>query len=399
MSYRAIAVALAVLVGATGCADSNGPIEPDASATVSADQAPEPGVSFSDGIPATFSSALRLDTDAKEVELPLFRGEGPDGGDVYYILTESSDFEDAVRRGINWAPKLTNALGTPAVQHVTVADQGGEPSTFNQGRPVVRFAGTVDFTPEHVVVPGPDGFPPAEAQAGSVADAYYTPLFTTGDGIVYNAAHVANATGVHDDVLYMDAGSPGRMSVTLRLVDGFYEGDRVLYINTEASDPVVSALESATFTPLLADAPAAGDRSRATSSRESIIPVVNGPRGVDNPERQGLQSALLGEGDPLNIIREEQECSDPTDCSALDYSPLWDIHPVVWTEEAIDAGLRERLTDHRDVISLYQAGYLVSPPIAAGPANSDLGGIRALGVVVNCPNLFVDQTGDDDDEG
>lgn len=393
MSHRTVALAVAVLVVA-GCTAEDGPVEPTATA-VDAALAPEPGVNVHRGIPATFSSALVLDPAAKIVELPLFRGEGPQGGDVYFILTESSDYDDAVKRGVNWAPKLTNALNTPAVQTVTVVDQGGEPSTFNRGNPVVRFAGTVDFAPEHQVVPGPDGFPPAAAQAGSVGDASYTPLFTTGDGIVYNAAHVANGSGVHDDVLAMDTGSPGRMSVTLRLVDGFYEGARVLYINTDASDPVVSALESATFTPNLAYAPASGDRDPATSSRESIIPVVNGPRGVNNPERQGLQSALLGEGDPLNIIREEQECSDPTDCSALLYSPLWDIHPVVWTQDAIDDGLRVRLTDHRDVLGLYADGYLVSPPIATGPANGDLGGIRALGVVVNCPNLFVAERPED----
>ncbi len=314
--------------------------------------------------------------------LPLFRGEGPDGGDVYYIITESSDFRDAVQRGVNWAPKLVNALGTPAVQHVAVVNRGGQPGTFNRGNPVVRFAGTVDFSPDHIVVPGPDGFPPAAAQAGSVADANYSPLFTTGDGIVYNGAHVANATGVHDDVLAMD--TRGRMTVTLRLVDGFYEDARVLYINTEASVALVAALETATFAPNLAYAPTAGNRNPATSAREPIIPIVNGPRGVDNPERQGLQSALMGQGDPLNIIREEQECGDPTDCSALFYSPLWDLHPVVWT---IPLEERVRLTHHNDVISRFQDGDLVS--FGAGPENPGLGNIRALGVIVNCPNLFV----------
>lgn len=397
MLDRTITAFLALSLMAAGCGDAESPVQPDRLDLSTHAAAPEPGVQFSEGIPNTFASALRLDIEAKEIDLPLFRGEGPYGGDVYYILTESSDYEDAVKRGVNWAPKLLNAVGTLAIQEVTVVDQGGEPAPFNRGNPVVRFAGTVDFTPEHIVVPGPDGFPPEFAQAGSVADQFYTPLFTTGNGIVYNGAHIANATGLHDDVLGMD--TQGRMTVTLRLVDGFYEGDRVLYINTEASDPLISALESGTYTPLLAYAPAAGYRDPATSSRESIIPIVNGPRGVDNPERQGLQSALLGQGDPLNVIREEQECSDPADCSALFYSPLWDIHPVVWTEEAIAAGLRVRLTDHRDVIDLYQAGYLVSPPIAAGPANELLGGIQALGVLVNCPNMWVEEREEDDDEG
>jgi hypothetical protein len=337
------------------------------------------------GIPATFSSALELDTENKIVVLPLFRGEGPGGGDVYYIITESSDFRDAVRRGVNWAPKLLNALGTAAVQEVTVVNQGGNPTPFNRGNPVVQFAGTVDFEPEHVVVPDPvNGFPPLEFQPGSVADDDYTPLFTTGNGIVYNAPHLANATGVHDDVIEMD--TRGRMTVTLGLVDGFYEDARVLYINTEASVDLVAALETATYTPNLNAAPAAGDRTRS-SAREAIIPIVNGPRGAGNLERQGLQSALLGEGDPLNIIREEQECGDPADCSALDYSPLWDLHPVVWTQAAIDEGRQVRLTHHNDVIDLFGDGYLVN--FGAGPENRDLGDIRALGAIVNCPNLFV----------
>jgi hypothetical protein len=346
------------------------------------------------GIPATFSSALELDTENKIVVLPLFRGEGPDGGDVYYIITESSDFRDAVRRGVNWAPKLLNALGTPAVQEVTVVNQGGNPTKFNRGNPVVQFAGTVDFAPVHNVVPDPvNGFPPTEAEPGSVADENYTPLFTTGNGIVYNAPHLANATGVHDDVLAMD--TRGRMTVTLGLVDGFYEDARVLYINTEASVELVAALETATFTPNLAFAPAAGDRDPATSAREPIIPIVNGPRGADNPERQGLQSALLGQGDPLNIIREEQECGDPADCSALFYSPLWDLHPVVWTIPLED---RVRLTHHNDVISRFQAGDLVNFAVT-GTVNEDLGGLRALGVIVNCPNLFVADRPEEGEDG
>ena len=94
----------------------------------------------------------------------------------------------------------------------------------------------------------------------------------------------------------------------------------------------------------------AGSDDPSKSAREAIIPIVNGPRGVDNPQRQGLQSAVAGEGDPLNIIREEPECSDPTvpaNCSALQYSPLWDVTPVAWTQAAIDAGLRVRLAATR----------------------------------------------------
>lgn len=57
--------------------------------------------------------------------------------------------------------------------------------------------------------------------------------------------------------------------------------------------------------------PRAGSDGPWLSAREAIIPVVNGPRGAGNPQRQGLQSPVAGESDPLNILREEPECSDP----------------------------------------------------------------------------------------
>jgi hypothetical protein len=96
---------------------------------------------------------------------------------------------------------------------------------------------------------------------------------------------------------------------------------------------VVAALENATFAPNLATAPRRGSDFCSNSASEAIIPIVNGPFGANNPQRQGLQSAVAGPGDPLDIIREELECSDRSDpaaCSALQYSPLWDVTPVAW---------------------------------------------------------------------
>jgi hypothetical protein len=109
--------------------------------------------------------------------------------------------------------------------------------------------------------------------------------------------------------------------------------------------------------------------------------------------RQGHHSAVAGEEDPLNIIREEPECSDPTvpaNCSALEYSPLWDVHPVAWPQAAIDAGLRTRITSHQAVESLFNQGLLVNAA-PDGPVNHDpeIDGLRASGVVVNCPPIFV----------
>jgi hypothetical protein len=305
---------------------------------------------------------------------------------VWFVLTDTSSLTEAVRLGINWAPKLANALGTAAVQHALL-----EGATQLNQNSVVQFDGRVDFSGQRVVLPGPDLFPVLSGtHAGPIGDSHYSPLFTFGNGVVYNGEQVANSTGVHPKVLTLD--TDNRIA-TLRLTEGRYLDRQVLYLSTESSDTVVAALENATFAPNLAAAPQVGSDDPERSAREAIIPIVNGPRGIDNPQRQGLQSAVAGEGDPLNIIREEPECSDPAvpaNCSALQYSPLWDVTPVAWTQAAIDAGLRTRIGSHQTVEQLFNQGLLVNfNPAGPNQDDPEILGLRALGVVVNCPPIFV----------
>ncbi len=335
-------------------------------------------------IPNQLESAINVDKVNHTATLPLYKGEFGDQR-VWFVITESSDLTEAVRLGVNWAPKLANALGTAAVQHATLHGRQLDRTS------VVDFSGTVDFSGQRVVVPGPDEFPVLPGtHAGPVGDAGYSPLFTFGNGVVYNGEQIANWTGVHPKVLSLDVGA---RAATLRLTEGFYLGRQVLYLSTDASLTDVAALENATYAPNLATAPTAGSDDPSRSAREAIIPIVNGPRGVNNPQRQGLQSAVAGEGDPLNIIREEPECSDPAvpaNCSALQYSPLWDVTPVAWTQAAIDAGLRVRLENHQTVEHLFTEGLLVNAN-PNGPSQDDpeISGLRALGAVVNCPPIFV----------
>ena len=343
-----------------------------------------PPVQSSLSIPNQLESAINVDKVNHAVTLPLYKGD-KDGERVWFILTDTSDLNEAVRLGINWSPKLANALGTAAVQKAVLS--GRQLS----GTSVVHFAGTVDFSGQRVVLPGPDFFPVLPGtHAGPVGDAAYSPLFTFGNGIVYNGAQIANSTGVHPKVLSFD---PGHRQATIKMTEGRYLGRQVLYISTEASDTVVGALENATFAPNLAAAPQRGSDDCANSASEAIIPIVNGQRGVNNPQRQGLQSAVAGEGDPLNIIREEPECSNPSvpsACSALQYSPLWDATPVAWTQAAIDAGLRVRLNSHEVVEQDFNAGLLVNAnPTGPSQLDPEIFGLRALGVVINCPPMFV----------
>ncbi len=335
-------------------------------------------------IPNQLESAINVDKVNHTVTLPLYKGEADDDR-VWFILTDTSDLNEAVRLGINWSPKLANALGTAAVQRARLS--GKQLS----GTSVVHFAGTVDFSGQRVVLPGPDFFPVLPGtHAGPVGDAHYSPLFTFGNGIVYNGAQIANETGLHPKVLSF---APGHRMVTIKMTEGRYLDRQVLYISTDASDTVVGALENATFAPNLAAAPQRGSDFCANSASEAIIPIVNGQRGINNPQRQGLQSAVAGEGDPLNIIREEPECSNPGDpaaCSALQYSPLWDATPVVWTQAAIDAGQRVRIGSHQTVEQLFNQGLLVNAnPNGPSQQDPEIFGLRALGVVIDCPPIFV----------
>jgi hypothetical protein len=184
----------------------------------------------------------------------------------------------------------------------------------------LRFEGGVDFSPTRNVVGSATGFPPLAAEPGSVGDDLYSPIVALPDGSVINAPQVANSSGVHDKVVAIDY---TKRSVTLALTDGFSRDDAVLYLSTDASAPDVAALEGSTWAPRLASAPRAGDDSSA-SSRASLAAFLNGPTGTANPERQGVNSALLGEGDPLNVLAWKPNQGR--------YSPLWDVHLSVWAD-------------------------------------------------------------------
>lgn len=308
-----------------------------------------------------FPSALAIDRVARTVTLPLLHGTFK-GRDAWYVVTESSNRGDANGRGVNWAPPLANALGTKAVQTVKIG-RGGD----------IAFAGTVDFSPTRVVVPSsPNGFPPDQVEPGAIGDANYSPYITTGDGIVLNATQVANRSGLHDAVVRIDYAA---RTVTLDLLEGFYDDLPVLYLHQDASSKLIAAVEGSNWAPNMDFAPGEGVLDKQTSPRAAIIPIVNGPRGVNNPERQGLESALLGEGGPKNITQVFPDNNT--------YTPMWDVHPAVWTQAAIDAGLRVQVRHEAEVARLVEAGLLVSG--GNGVANPSLGGLRSSHQISNCP--------------
>lgn len=351
--WAALAVAIAGIGAiAAGCGSSSG--------------APEGAGATTPATPASgqlLASVVAMDDDAGTATLPYFTGVGPGGDEVSYVVTESSDRADAQRRGVTYAPKLANALGTKAVQRVTL-----EEST-------VHFDGTVDFSPERAVTPGPEGFPPDAVKPGAVGDADYSPLITSDGAIVLNASQLRNDSGTHDGVVSFD---PANGTVTLKTLHGFFNGALVTYLRLDGSVPVVAALEESTLAPNLNAAPGLGSNA-AGSSRSAIVPIVNGIRTAGDPNRQGLQSAVLGTGEPLNITE-----SLP---GAADYSPLWDVTPAVWSPKAIASGQRTLVTGNDQIATLVRSGALTSA--GTGAAHRELGGLKTLGAVSNCPTIAV----------
>lgn len=354
-----VAVAVSAVAGVAlvaGCGSDDDPGEAAAAATAGTTTAAAPEGRL-------LASVIAIDDAAGTAVLPVSKGVGPAGDDVYYVVTESSDEADAAARGVTYAPKLANALGTKAVQRVSVDGD------------TVTFPGTVDFAPERSVTPGPEGFPPDAVAPGSVGDARYSPLITTDGGIVLNASQVRNDSGTHDGVVDLD---PAAGTVTLKTLHGFFNGATVSYLRLDASVDVVAALEESTLAPNLDAAPGIGSNGPA-SARSAIVPIVNGVRAEGDPDRQGLQSAVLGNGGPLNVTQ-----SLP---GAPDYSPLWDVTPAVWSPGAITAGERTLVTGNAQIASLAGSGALTSA--GAKAPHAELGGLRALGAVSNCPTLAV----------
>ncbi|WP_317929873.1 hypothetical protein [Halioxenophilus sp. WMMB6] len=328
-------------------------------------------------------TAGQLDDEAGTITLPLYRGELFETGEaVWYIVTDTTDPEAAKALGLNHASKLSYADNDRAVRSA-VTEQDG----------TLRFmAGSVDFSPERVVVagnadnPSAAPFPPAEFQPGSVGDELYSPLVKILDagGHIYNAPIVA--FGVEADALDFCEGDvdyslvhdkvvsicPAEGTVTLSLTSGFSFARPVLYLSTDANDPLPAALEGATFAPGLRDINVGNDDS-LFSAVERLFTFVNGPSNVAadqvNPQRQGLGSAVLGEGSPLNVLG-----GIPT--IATDYSPLWDLNVGEWTQLAIDRNYRSRLTEEFQILGLVQRGFITAP--GGGTYGSS-------GFIVNCP--------------
>ena len=248
------------------------------------------------------SGKINLTNDT--VTVPLHRGFLKDGRELWYVVIDSSDAQDAKARGLVFAPGLVNAANDPGTRTVA-KDQAGR-LYFDRG--------TVDFSPTRIVTAGdaPNLFPPKVATPGSIGDGGYSPYVkyqAGGKVIVYNAPIVAFNVGaraisfcdsavpvdhsiVHDKVARI---CPRTGEVTLGLSHGFAEGKPLIYVSLDSNDPVAAAIEGATYAPTL-------NSLKGSAATLPLFAVTNGQTGKSNPERQGFDSALSGDGSPLNVL-------------------------------------------------------------------------------------------------
>jgi hypothetical protein len=297
----AVAVAAVALSAAGGTAGQAG-----AGTRVTVDTGPSEGMLPRSKL--TLGSAINVDLREKTVRLPLYEGD-VGGTTVWFVLLDASDEGLADNHGVNFAPKLANlAINCPAcVQTVTIDNPSHRDNPF--GPAVVHFAGKPDFSPKRVAAPGPKGFPLKEFQPGAVAGPGYTPFIRIeGSPVVYAAPIVAVGDGPFDVKTHTNTSDralgihiapespPGQFReswVDMLFVRGFDAGEPIVYLSTEAGDPLAATLERATFVPALAKAAYAGGDDFLGSARERLFGFINGQTGNRNPESQGFVHLAL----------------------------------------------------------------------------------------------------------
>src|ERR1700759_5050500 len=363
----------------------------------------------------TEESALQVDLSKETVRLPLYPGTA-NGKTVGYVLLDASDAGLAHDLGVNYAPKLANiAISDPAaVQTVTLGSPTPQQNPF--GPAAVHFAGAPDFSPTRIATPGPDGFPLAKFQPGSVAGPGYSPFIKiAGSDVVYNAPIVATGDGpfdvthhtnTEDRVLGIHIAGPSKPGqfaeswVDLLFVKGFDAGQPIVYLSTDAGQPLTAVLERSTYVPALNNASFNGGDDFLGSARERLFGFINGQAGPGNPNAQGfvhlvkdgfasadasagntaMINALRNGGDLLNGFGDFPTLTDPRHADA--YSPLWDAQLGLWTPKAVKAGLNTRQIDENQVFNLAATRPDLLPGV--NPATGKPAPYGSAGVDINC---------------
>jgi hypothetical protein len=410
--WRVLVVA-ALIVAASATAGAVALAQSDRTRAATGSLGPTAGILPRDHL--TLESAIQVDLSAESVRLPLYKGKAG-GRTVWYTLLDASDAGLAHDLGVNYAPKLANlAINChDCVQTVTLESPTPQQNRFGQA--VVDFNGAPDFSPTRIAEPGPDGFPLARFQPGAIAQPGYSPFVRiAGSDVVYSAPIVATGDGPFDVAHHTNTGDrvlgihiappspPGQFLeswVDMLFVKGFDAGQPIVYISTDAGQPLTATLERSTYVPALDTAPYNGGDDFLGSARERLFGFINGQTGADNQQAQGfvhlakdghvsedasatntaLINALRNGGDLLNVFGDFPTLKDPRHAEA--YSPLWDAQLGLWTPKAVQQGLNTRQIDENVVFNLAAT----RPDLLTGvdPATGQPAPYGSVGVDINC---------------
>jgi len=409
--WLATAATVAVVAAAAGASVASG----GAGATTAKPGGLGPATGLLSRDHLTLESAIQVILSKETVRLPLYPGTAH-GKRVWFVLLDASDAGLAHDLGVNYAPKLANvAISDPAaVQTVTLSSPTPAQNPF--GPAVVHFAGAPDFSPARIAQPGPAGFPLAKFAPGAVAGPGYSPFIRiAGSSVVYDAPIVAIGNGPFDVVHHTNTGDrvlgihlagkskPGQFAESwadLLFVKGFDAGQPIVYISTDAGQPLTAVLERSTYVPALNNAPFNGGDDFLGSARERLFGFINGQTGAGNPQAQGfvhlikdghaaqdasagntaLINALRHGGDLLNVFGDFPTLQDPRHAQA--YSPLWDAQLGLWTPKAVKEGLNTRQIDENVVFNLAAT----RPDLLTGinPATGQPAPYGSAGVDIDC---------------
>ncbi len=119
--------------------------------------------------PVQLLNAGEVDVSAETITLPLYRGNLEDGRFVWYILTDTTDKDNAEALGLNHSAKLNfantgNGARRAVIERIVIDEATGDDDVI-----LVFDEGTVDFSPERQLqadTSNPEqAFPPPSCRA------------------------------------------------------------------------------------------------------------------------------------------------------------------------------------------------------------------------------------------
>ena len=274
----------------------------------------------------TEESAIQVDLSKETVRLPLYQGKRRTAQTVWYVLLDASDQGIAHDLGVNYAPKLGNiAIGCPdCVQTVTLDAPTPDQNKFGQARRQLPGRARTSARPGSPS-PGPAAsrwrsssparwparlqpvHPDRRARRPSTAPRSSPPA--TAPSTSSTTPTPATACSASTSPARRRPGQFAESWVDLLFVKGFDAGQPIVYISTDAGQPLTAVLERSTYVPALDKAAYNGGDDFLGSARERLFGFINGQTGADNPQAQGFVH-LIKDGHASEDASAEQHGAD-----------------------------------------------------------------------------------------